>query len=320
MVKRRNNLCIWIIVINVLLMTFFFWYLKQDDNKWTEVRENSWYKHINPLLECNTWIWYYNPKDVKWKIDDFIWYQTDLWKINYLAYYVRLLNNWATFWVNENELFVPASLLKIPIWIAYYKKLENDRKYGENKIFVDKILFAVNERNFWEDTIKTWNTYTIYQLIYEALVNSDNIAANLLLEYIWRDEIYKIYKDLWLWVIDFDKPDSLKISVKDYSTFFRVLYNASYLNRESSEEILSILLQWSFTSWIRRLIPDWVEIANKFWEREIIETWEKQLHDCWIIYKPNNPYMICIMSRWNNFDELSYTIQMVSKMIFDDIN
>jgi hypothetical protein len=41
------------------------------------------------------------------------------------------------------------------------------------------------------------------------------------------------------------------LSVKDMATFFRILYNASYLGRENSEYALKLLSQVDFNNGLR---------------------------------------------------------------------
>lgn len=54
------------------------------------------------------------------------------------------------------------------------------------------------------------------------------------------------------------------LSVVEYSTFFRVLFNASYLSQASSEKALGYLAQSTFTAGLRAGVPAQVQIAHKF--------------------------------------------------------
>jgi hypothetical protein len=57
------------------------------------------------------------------------------------------------------------------------------------------------------------------------------------------------------------------IRVKDYATFFRVLFNSSYLNKKNSEWVLELLSTTEFNSGIvAGLSPD-IQVAHKFGER-----------------------------------------------------
>lgn len=309
-----------IFLSNIIVgLSIIFWFLYFQEEKYivSEVRENSQYEFINPLLECNINFNYYNPNNVSQKIEKYITEQIEWKNIADIGYYVRLLKNGATFGYNQDAEFVPASLIKVPLWIAV---LKNISMYDlDEEVMLDFENFESQQRNFWQDKLKNNSTYTLRDMISQMLINSDNIAATGFLSYIWIDKIYNVYNHFWLKNLDFEQDDSVKISPKNYASFFRVLYNASYLSREESEYMLGLLAQSNFKIWLRWLLPDAVKIANKFWERHILDTWEKQIHDCGIVFLEKQPYVICIMTKWNDFDKQIKIIQNISKIVYDEI-
>jgi hypothetical protein len=44
---------------------------------------------------------------------------------------------------------------------------------------------------------------------------------------------------------------------------------------------------------------------------------QKQLHDCGIVYFPNHPYIVCLMTRGYDWNVLEKTLKDISKIIFD---
>ena len=89
------------------------------------------------------------------------------------------------------------------------------------------------------------------------------------------------------------------MSVSDYASFFRILYNASYLTKDDSQKALDLLTKVDFADGIRAGVPKGVPVANKFGERSVNGL--QQLHDCGIVYYNNHPYLLCIMSRGSDF-------------------
>ncbi|MDO8560151.1 MAG: serine hydrolase [bacterium] len=61
------------------------------------------------------------------------------------------------------------------------------------------------------------------------------------------------------------------MSVKDYASFFRILYNASYLNREQSERALGLMTKTRFRDGIIAGVPAGRPVAHKFGERTTLE-------------------------------------------------
>lgn len=97
-------------------------------------------------------------------------------------------------------------------------------------------------------------------------------------------------------------------------------YNASYLSKEYSQKVLEMLAAADFKLGLAAGVPPGVVVANKFGEREGLPDDQKQLHDCGIIYFPENPYLLCVMmTQGPNFEYLPTIIKMVSKMVYDEV-
>jgi beta-lactamase class A len=99
----------------------------------------------------------------------------------------------------------------------------------------------------------------------------------------------------------------------------RILYNASYLEPELSERALTILTEAEFSEGVAKKLPSSVPVAHKFGER-LLDNEIKQLHDCGIVYFPQNPYVLCVMTKGQDWEKLAQTIQDVSKMVYDEVN
>ena len=72
-----------------------------------------------------------------------------------------------------------------------------------------------------------------------------------------------------------------------------------------SEKALGLLQKSEFHKGLVAGVPSGTIVAHKFGERDGLTIGEKQLHDCGIIYYPGNPYLLCVMTRGDNFDELA---------------
>jgi beta-lactamase class A len=141
------------------------------------------------------------------------------------------------------------------------------------------------------------------------------------LENIDTQKIYQVYKDLGVDITEAESnPSGNILSVKNYAAFFRILYNASYLNTDMSEKALKLLSQIKFTKGLKAGIPSDVNISHKFGERQYLSTGEKQLHDCGIVYHPTKPYLICVMTRGNDFAAQTNMIKKVSASVYNYVN
>jgi beta-lactamase class A len=290
-----------------------------------EYRSNG-YQFISPLLECDSGQNLYQGQTaaLKEKLKKIIQETIDQNKISNVAVYFRDLRNGPWFGINEDTKFVPASLMKVPIMIAYYKLAETNPDILQKKIAVGQLAPETFEQSYKpSQKIESGKTYSIDELIYYMIAFSDNDALTLLLQNIDQNFLLQSYTDLGI-IIPGAKNLDDELTVKEYSSFFRILYNASYLNRTYSEQSLQMLSRSDFKNGIVAGLPENIQVAHKFGERFSIPNQdqkpdEKQLHDCGIVYDPGHPYLVCIMSKGENFGELSKTIQDISRIIYEDL-
>lgn len=225
--------------------------------------------------------------------------------------------------INTAETFFPASLMKVPTLIAFLKVAQEDPNILSKKIYYDG-SFNLNTLEYFkpQKSIQPKHSYTVQELLESMIKYSDNNALPLLLKSIDSKTLAEVYTDLGVSIPE-DTNDSLAdfMPIKSYVSFFRVLYNSSYLSRDMSESALALLSQASFRSGIKDGVPDNILVAQKFGERNFgtdptdTKT-EKGLHDCGIVYFPDRPYLLCVMTKGNDFDKLAATISDISKLVY----
>ena len=298
-------------------------FTKTNQNITKEIRKSYNFKYINPLLECenSTISQDSNLASLKKTIEFIINQDISIGKISFASVYYRDLNNGPWIGINASEYFSPASLIKVPVMMAYLKEAEEDSTILDRKITNTKI-FDYSQQNITPTTVLEQDKeYTVNELIERMIIYSDNAAYELLLENIDNTKIFNVYKDL---DVDISKaqsdPNGDIITVKDYSSFFRILFNSSYLEEKMSEKALNILSRSQYTKGLVAGIPQNITVAHKFGERQFLPSHEKQLHDCGIVYLPKKPYLICIMSRSTDFDKAANFIHQVSKVVYDEIS
>ncbi len=291
-----------------------------SSEQFSEFRNNpeNQYKFINPLLECNDIENVSNKKvmDMKEQVQDFINNETSKKNISFVSVYFRDLNNGPWFGINEKENFYPGSLLKVPLMMSVLKVAESNPAILDEKILYEggeegSIQYFKPERQIEQGKI-----YTTKELIEAMIEYSDNNATALLTKIITSKQLDESYSDLG---VEVPQDGKYTISVRNYASFFRILFNATYLNRDLSEISLNLLSQSTFKDGLRQGVPMEISISHKFGERIDEATGTKQLHDCGIIYYPDKPYLLCIMTRGDDFDKLSSVIQSLSKIIYEKI-
>lgn len=293
-----------------------------------EIRSRGGYTYINPLLECEN-VHSVTARGVEEQLQPIIGKAiTKLkaaGKTDSVSYYFRDLNNGPWIGINEEELHSPASLVKIPIAITIYKLSEENPNLLSAVIHNDTVE-DLSEQNVKPELFLQANKdYTVDELIELMLVYSSNGAYDTLSTYLdvnYPGSLEEVYADLGV-TLDPSfqyNPAGNIISVKQYASFFRILYNSSYLSKNNSEKMLARLSRSTYVDGLRAGVPDQVEVAHKFGERLFEEANKRQLHDCGVIYAPKTPYLLCVMTKGENLDNLSEVVRTISAITYRTIS
>jgi beta-lactamase class A len=280
---------------------------------------NNSYFFTNPILDCEN----NNQGDESVisskNLNDKVSQLKNKYSLSHISLYFRDLNNGPWIGINEKEIFSPASLLKVPIMIAFLREAERDPSILEKKVLISQsdINQSIHQNITFENLLNVGSEYSLLDVTKSMIDKSDNTGVSVLLRNISSDSIGGIFKSVGAPFID--TSTEVNIRVKDYAGFFRVLYNASYLDREKSEMALQILSQSEYTNGLVYSLPQNIKVAHKFGERSIDDT-NMQLHDCGIIYYPGKPYILCIMTRGVDFKKQEKVIQELSKYVYDEVD
>ena len=255
-------------------------------------------------------------------MEEFIGKQRAQTGIDMVAVYFRDLNNGPWFGINEKEEFAPASLLKVPMMVAFYKLAEDNPELLDTVITYQGEFDDKTNLDIASETLEAGQDYKIDELINKMIIYSDNksmkVLQNFLNNRVDKKILLKTAAEIGLISpTATDAGDS--VMIKQYAAIFRILYNASYLDKAMSEKALEALSQSDYDIGLAAGIPDNITLANKFgyYNTGSINE-EQQLHDCGIVYYSPKPYLICVMTRGGNErSDLEATIQNVSRMVFD---
>lgn len=276
------------------------------------------YKYVSPLLACQENSDKFEEfSELKQKIESLTRASQQTGQIAYASIYFRDPSHGQSFSINNENTYSPASLLKVPLMMAILKQAETDPTILNKNILYRKD--PINVTPLIEVPMLTDDTkYSIDELIKGMIIDSDNDAKDLLRIEVNKKILAETYTELGIQTpYDAQAEDAssaYQISAKTYGLFFRVLYNATFLDRDMSEKALQILTDTKFTKGIRAGIPSDTEIAHKYGVRVSQEEREQmiELSDCGIIYNTSRPYILCIMTKGKNVHELSAYITSIA--------
>lgn len=281
------------------------------------------YRFTNPLLDCDIASESLDAKEFrpfKSKLKELTKRKLDAGEVTTVSIYLRNLDNGASFGVNSKERYRPASLLKVPVMMAWLKRAERDPAVLQRSFLYDGTEDRTATQNIKpRETLRPGTSYTVDDLIHRMLAYSDNNAWWLLLSNIDTRELDAIVADIQ---VDFDPAKSAEdsISVRAYSSLYRVLYNATYLNREMSEKALQYLSHIDFREGIVGGIPVGVPVASKFGETTFDNGKVVELHEFGIVYHPNAPYLLGIMTKGGDFDRQAALIREISALVYAEVS
>ncbi len=281
------------------------------------------YKLINPLLataEGEDRLSSRQLRNFKQNVMQLISEKINKGEATDISVYFRDFDDGLAFNINGDAGFEPASLAKLPIMIAYLKMAEGNPLVLQNKLVWDDGAKSRLQGNPQDTVLKLGKSYSVEKLLVEMIGHSDNGATQLLYDHLDVNFLLHVLNELGLEYTRETSFDKL-ITIKSYSVFLRVLYNATYLNRDMSEKALELLAIGDFPQGIVSSVPSNLVVASKFGvrtsgpENEII-----QLHDFGIVYYPNRPYLICIMTRGKNVAKLTSVIHDISKYVYTEVD
>jgi len=225
--------------------------------------------------------------------------------------YLEDLTTGAWLGINEKDRFVPASLLKLPVMIAVLKKIEN------NELSIDqKVIINASDINLESGTLGFRGAgyeISVRNLLKIMINESDNTAyLTFVKRLIASDDLTKVALAMGFLSIEQDN----RISPRDYSNMLRSLYYSTFLKRQFSELGLSLMLETEFTSQIPSGVPSNISVSHKVGMFKV----GGYYHDCGIVYLPNKPYILCVMSVNSTQEESNRVISSISKEVFAYMN
>ncbi len=289
--------------------------------------EHSPFKFVHPLLSCDV---IENKKEIVefQPLNELLQRQVQT-EINgkqarKISVYYRGMTTGRWTGIHEDDLYSGGSLIKIPFLMAYYKFAETHPEILNERITYQGDFDESHQQKIPPaKTIKAGTSYSVTELIRRMIVYSGNNSTVLLMRHLDRAHLKNIFEDLHV-PGDQDVFRQWLVSPKRFAYFFRILYNGTYLSQTMSEKALDLLSQADFKDGLVAGVPPSIPVAHKFGEftqqfpdGTIAST---DLHDCGIVYHPEHPYFLCVMTEGVSQELLKGVIARVSKAIYEFVD
>ena len=216
------------------------------------------------------------------------------------------------FSLNADRVFPTASSIKIAVLVELYRQDQETRSGAKGKARLDD-TYTFDPKDLVEDSrimagLTAGVTHVTNRDLAQFMVAvSDNAAANILIDRVGKDNVNATLRALGLSktmlrrkMIDIAaarRGDENVATPEEMVRLLEAIYKNKVLNKEGTAALmkqLSTLKQ----SYIPRLLPENVQVANKPGELEAVRT------DSGIVFATNRPFAICVMTAYDR-DERS---------------
>jgi len=205
--------------------------------------------------------------------------------------YVKFINSNTEYKFNENKQFWAASVIKIPIALTFFNKIEStDTKLAERlTIADDNYIDGSGVTKLLDKGIQ----FTYKDLITLMLVVSDNTATNQIVDFIGWESVGSYMNELELFNTKFQHKMMIKAGRGPNLTTpmnIGILLEKMYKKElPGSDEILKIMTEQLDRTRIPLYIPNDVKISYKN------GSLPQALHEVGIVYA-KKPFIFCFLS------------------------
>ena len=203
---------------------------------------------------------------------------------------------------NEEMLIPSASLVKVPIMLSCFYAAENGLISLKDTISLkssDKVAGSkILERE------PAGSVFTVEELFSPMITQSDNAAANILIDFLGIDAFNAYFKKMGLRntnlarkMMDFEERregEENYTTAQDMAYLLEELYYKRFLNKDVSENCLKLLGQQKINDRIPRKLPRGTYVVHKTGlERHVC-------HDVGIVFTNRGNFLICVLAKHKN--------------------
>lgn len=248
----------------------------------------------------------------------------------------KLLNdNEETILINASEIFHAASTMKTPVMIEAFKQAAEGIINLEDSIIVKNTFKSIVDGSKFSldigrdsgdklyDRIGKKATYN--ELVYDMIINSSNLATNIVIEQLDAKNVMKTMDELGVKTIKvlrgvedmkaFDLGMNNETSANDLMVVFEHIAKGTAVNPNADSNMVKILLDQTYKSIIPKKLPKDVKVAHKTGSITGV------FHDSGIVFLPDGrKYILVILSKnVSNPEKAKEMMSDVSKIIYNFI-
>jgi beta-lactamase class A len=215
------------------------------------------------------------------------------------SFFIKDLCTGESYSHNEHEVVSSASTIKLPVMAEVMSQVKGGMLSLGQRITVkaaDKVDYSILQ------LLETGNTYSLLDVVKLMIIQSDNTAANILIDLVGMDAVNRNIeqqgmKDTRLQrrMLDFAAKSEGRdnfTSAYDMALFLERLYNGKVVDNTYDALMVEVMKQQLDRSMVYVDIPDDVVVAHKTGDLD------RSNHDVGIFYTPKGDFIFSMLT-WN---------------------
>ncbi len=250
----------------------------------------------------------------------------------FFAMAFRNVGTGETLLLNAQESFHAASTMKTPVMIEVYKQAAAGKFSLTDSVLIRNDFLSIVDSsryqlNVTDDSQQDLYTRigkktTIYDLVYQMIILSSNLATNILIEMVDGKKVTQTMRELGAMDIQvlrgvedskaFAKGLNNTTTAYDLMLVFDKLARSEVVDAGSSREMINILHNQQYREIIPARLPQGVKVAHKTGSITALQ------HDSGIVYLPDGrKYVLVLLSRkLENEKAAIESMAKVSEMVY----
>lgn len=302
-----------------MLVVFYFWGCKSSTADYSPLCDYSLtrvngYEYIKPLLAAEPACESRNLLPLKTHLAGIIDSLKKGGSLHQASVYFKEFEHGEWISLNDEERYHPASLMKVSLLLSVLQMVEaNPALLRETIVYEKPPTAEINPQYYSFPTIQPGQSYTVHELLYHMIANSDNHATWLLASRIDPARTPKMFTDLHL---PAPVPDELKftLSAREYAVFFKAIYNAALIGPEYADYAARLLSNCAFQEGFKKGFPANTRMWHKFGEWRFAGQ-DHELHEAGFVYLRERPCLVVIMTRGTDTEKLAAAIRRLSSAL-----
>lgn len=222
--------------------------------------------------------------------------------------------------INENLLFPAASTIKLAIMSALLEQAAAGALQLEHRIELTEAMKTGGDGSL--QNMESGRRFTLDELLDWMIIVSDNTAANIFIDLLGMENINHTIKSVGLRdtslqrrMMDFKAAAEGReniITAKDLAKLLEWIYKGQLISQQDSLKMLEILKRQQVKGRLDLYLPGDVVIAHKAGDLDRVE------HDAGIVYLENNEYILCVLTKNVESNEMGRTIiGRISRLVYE---